>query len=698
MTLLAVKSRWRVENRWDRKAAESLTPLQGLRYRSNLLGSDRSVANFGGGNTSIKVHELDHMGRDTAVLWVKGSGSDLATMKEADFTGLRLDEMLPLMGQASMSDEEMIAYLSRCQIEPSMPRSSIETLLHAFIPYPHVDHTHADATNMIACADNGEQLARECFGDDMIWIPYVRPGFSMSKQIGELIRQKPTAKLVLLGKHGLVTWGQTGEESYTRTMDVINQAADFVADRSGGRPAFGGSLVPPPDSGRQQDIIAAVLPTLRGAVSHQQAKILLVDTSEDIMEFVCGANSKALSQVGAACPDHLIRTKMRPVWIDFDIEHDSVETLKQRVVAGIGAFADWYKAYFARNKNALGTPDDAMFDPNPRVVLIQGLGLVGVGQDIKAAGLSRDFYHRALPVMLGADALGGYVSLSEEESFAIEYWPMELYKLQKAPPPRELGGMVALITGGAGGIGQAAADALVSKGACVIVADVDGAGAARVAESLDGQGRGVTMDVASEADVEAGVRTAVMAYGGVDIVVSNAGLASSAPVEETTIELWDRNYDVLTKGYFLVSREAFKVLKQQGIGGSIVFVASKNALAPGKNASAYSSAKAAELHLARCLAEEGGSSGIRVNCVNPDAVIQRSRIWDSAWKEERAQAYGIKPDELEEFYRQRNTLKLSILPEDVASAIVFFSSPRQSGKSTGNILNVDGGVPGSYPR
>ena len=339
-----------------------------------------------------------------------------------------------------------------------------------------------------------------------------------------------------------------------------------------------------------------------------------------------------------------------------------------------------------------------MFDPYPRVVLIAGLGMIGVGQDYKAASLSRDFCHRAIAVIDGADSLDTYVSLTEEESFAVEYWPLELYKLAQAPKPKELAGRIALVTGGAGGIGRATVDTLAAQGACVVVADLDTQGAEAVASELGPVAVAAAMDATREGEVATAFRTAVLSFGGVDIVVSNAGLASSAPIEETTVELWDRNHNVLSKGYFLVSREAFRILKQQGMGGSIIFVASKNALAPGKNASAYSTAKAAELHLARCLAEEGGASGIRVNSVNPDAVLQGSKIWGSAWREERAKAYGIKPEELEDYYRQRNTLKVNILPDDIANAILHFASSQRSGKSTGNILNVDGGVPLSYPR
>jgi rhamnulose-1-phosphate aldolase/alcohol dehydrogenase len=686
------------KNLWDDEVAGSLSPLQALRYRSNLLGRDRAVANFGGGNTSIKVRERDHTGREIDVLYVKGSGSDLASMTEKDFTGLRLAEVLPAMSREHMTDEEMVAYLGRCQIEPSMPRSSIETLLHAFVPFPHVDHTHADATNMIACAAQGERLARACFGDEVIWIPYIRPGFTTSKQVGEAVSNNPDAKLVLLAKHGLITWGDTGYESYERTIAAINKAAEFVAQHSDGRLPFGGQGATLPPTEEQEDLLAAVLPALRGAVSKENPKILLTDTSDDVMEFVCGKDSAKLSQVGAACPDHLIRTKMRPLWVPFDPATDSADALRERVVEEAARYADWYRSYFDRNKGNLGTVDEDRFDPYPRIVLIEGLGAAGIGPDIKAAGLSRDFLHRAIAVMGGANAIDEFVSLTEEESFAVEYWPLELYKLKMAPKPRELAGRIAMVTGGAGGIGGAIVAALAGEGACVVVADLDTEGAKRSVEELGPAGKSVHVDVSYERDVACALSTAVLAYGGVDIVVSNAGLASSAPIEETSVELWDRNHDVLAKGYFLVAREAFKVLKRQGMGGSIIFIASKNALAPGKNASAYSSAKAAELHLARCLAEEGGASGIRVNSINPDAVLHGSKIWGSKWREERARAYGIKPEELEDYYRQRNTLKVAILPEDVASALMFFASDRRSGKSTGNILNVDGGVPVSYPR
>jgi rhamnulose-1-phosphate aldolase/alcohol dehydrogenase len=689
------------ENLWDSQRAQGLSELETLAYRSNLLGADRAVANFGGGNTSTKAKEKDHAGREVDVLWVKGSGTDLATIRAEQFTGLILDEVLPLEERSEMSDKEMVSYLAACQLRPDMPRGSIETLLHAFVSYPHVDHTHPDAINMICCAEGGEELARKCFGEEAVWIAYIRPGFTLSKQVGEAVRNNPNARFILLAKHGLVTWGETHEESYGRTIEAINRAAEFVASRAG--EPFGGRSVEPLRPERREALLAEVLPALRGALSSGSKeathKILRVDyTSEDVLEFVCGRDSRELSQVGAACPDHLVRTKVKPLWVDFDPEKEGADELRAKLREATSRYREEYEAYYARNRGRNPQGEAPMFDPNPRVVMIPGVGLVGAAHNAKEANLSRDFAYRAINVMRGAQALGGYISLTEEESFAVEYWPLELYKLAQAPPPRELAGRVAFVTGGAGGIGSAVARSLASEGACVVACDLDEEGAREVAEGLPQPGIAARADVTDEGEVVAAYRRAILEYGGVDVVVSNAGLASSAPIEETSVEMWDKNHAVLAKGYFLVSREAFKIMKEQGLGGSLIFVASKNAMAAGKNASAYSSAKAAELHLARCLAEEGGPERIRVNTVNPDAVLSGSKIWGSSWREERAAAYGIKPDELEEHYRKRNVLKVNVLPENIADAVLHFASEARSSRSTGNVLNVDGGVKDSYPR
>jgi rhamnulose-1-phosphate aldolase/alcohol dehydrogenase len=685
-----------VSNDWNEgEAAQAETTLQQVVFASHLLGSNRALANFGGGNTSAKGTAPDHLGREIPAIWVKGSGSDLATMTDRDFTPLKLDEVEPLFEREEVSDEDMVAYLARCQLDPAAPRSSIETLLHAFIPAAHVHHTHPDAINAIACAEGGRELISECFGDRAAWIDYIRPGFTLARQVGTAVREKSGLDLVVLGKHGLVVWGDSAREAYERTVAVCNEAADFVDSRAAERGRFGG---PGAGAGRdisqRQSVLDQVLPALRGAVSSQRSKVLLSDLSESVVEFVDSVDAPSLTSIGAACPDHLVHTKRLPLWVPYDHSSDSIETLIERLRSGAEGYRAEYRRYFEENAEA----DEVMTDPDPRVVLIQNVGLVAVAPAVKNATISRDLYHRAIEVMAGASAISGFVSLTASESFAVEYWPLELYKLSLAPPPGELQGKVAFVTGAAGGIGRAVLGSMADAGAIVVGFDRDAEGAADAMAPYGASGLGSTGDVTSEQAVADAFRDAVRSFGGVDIVISNAGIASSAPIAETTVDEWDRNQDVLGTGYFLVAREAFRVLEQQGTGGSIVFVSSKNSLVAGPNASAYSSAKALELHLARCLAAEGGSLGIRVNTVNPDAVLQGSRIWDSSWREERASAYGIEPDQLEEHYRKRTILGVNVKPGDVADAVLHFASPARSGKSTGNILNVDGGVAAAFPR
>ena len=482
-----------IENRWDPARVADADELGALVYRSNLLASDRSVVNFGGGNTSVKVRQPDHTGREVTVMWVKGSGSDLVSIEASGFAGLRLDEILPLLERDAMSDEQMVAYLARCQLDPTMPRPSIETLLHAFTPAPHVDHTHPDAIGAIVGAVDGERLAEECFGDDAVWVPYIRPGFALSKLVADAVSEHPEAKLVLLAKHGLVVWGATAVESYASTLDAINRAAAFVAERSNGEP-FGGPARAPLEDERRLDLLAAVLPALRGALGVDGPRVLQVDNSPEVIEFVCGRDAHELSQVGAACPDHLVHTKRRPVWIEFDPDQDDATVLQERLVEQVRAFQQREQEYFER----YSAEGDTLLDPSPRVVLIEGVGLVSAGRTLKAARLSRDLYLRAIAVMRGASGLGGFVSLNDEESYAIEFWPLELYKLSLAPPAREFQGAVALITGAAGGIGSAAAHAFVAEGGCVVVSDIDGEGALADAAAIGDTVVAVTTDVTDE--------------------------------------------------------------------------------------------------------------------------------------------------------------------------------------------------------
>jgi rhamnulose-1-phosphate aldolase/alcohol dehydrogenase len=564
-----------------------------------------------------------------------------------------------------------------------------------------VDHTHPDAIIALACAARGEAAAREVFGENMAWVNYIRPGFDLSKQIGLAIRDNPNASCVIMGKHGLVTWGPDGETSYANAIAAIQKAEDAL-EASQKRVFTGVDVAPKPDEQRKE-IVAQVLPLLRGLVGNKRKQVVLFDDGPSVLKFVGTAAAKEWSQIGAACPDHLVHTKRLPLWVDWDGE--DIEKLKGGLREGLSRYQSNYVEYF---KTFSKDANVAMFDPSPRVILVPGLGMFNVGRDATAADVSRQLYARAIAVMeltsrVDSDASGiSFVSLSAEESFNIEYWPLELYKLSLRPAERELAGRVALVTGGASGIGKAIAQKLAKEGAHVVIADIALDGAQAVADEIcqsNGFKRAVAVkcNVTREDEVVRAFKVAAAAFGGVDIVVNNAGIATSNPIEDTTLEEWQRNMDILATGYFLIAREAFKQMKQQARGGSIIFIGSKNSVYAGKNASAYSAAKAAELHLARCLAEEGGASGIRVNTVLPDAVLQGSNIWNSAWKEARAKNYGIKAEELDEYYRSRTTLKVNIFPEDIAEAVFFFASDRAL-KTTGAMMTVDGGVPAAYGR
>ncbi|GIV02600.1 MAG: putative oxidoreductase YuxG [Fimbriimonadales bacterium] len=666
---------------WDDELASTLSGIELLVYRSRLLAADRSVVNIYGGNTSSKTTEQDHLGRPTRVLWVKGSGSDLADCTERSFACLKLEEVLPLREREAMTDEEMVAHLARCAFDVGRPRQSIETLLHAFCPFAEVDHTHPDAILALACSVRGEEAAREVFGEEMVWIDYIRPGFELSKRVALALEERPTARCVILAKHGLVTWGDTAKACYENTLACIERAEDAL--REANRRLWAGA-------GESLSLDPYEwLPVLRGALGKSRRVVLKCITEERARMMVDTPAAKDLAARGAACPDHLVHTRRTPLWLDVRTEAD----WQGEILEAVAAFEREYRAYFER----FADEGVEMFDPIPRVVLVPGFGFVTAGRDEKQADVSAQLYHRAIEVMEGAEAMGGFTSLTEEESFAIEYWPLELYKLQQRPAPGEFEGAIAVVFGGGSGIGRATCGRLHRAGAHVLVADRNEDAARQVAESLAERAHAIVCDVTEESQVEQAFREAVSRWGGVDVVVCSAGIASSAPIEETTLEEWNRNMDVLARGCFLPAREAFRVWRRQGTGGSLVFVTSKNALAAGKNASAYSAAKAAAQHLARCLAEEGGPIGVRVNCVLPDAVIEGSSIWSSSWREERAKAYEIRPEELEEFYRKRNTLQVSIFPADVAEAIAFLCSDR-SAKTTGCLLTVDGGVASAYPR
>ncbi|MEM5009829.1 bifunctional aldolase/short-chain dehydrogenase [Niallia taxi] len=688
-----VKSLWQEE-----QAAKLAQGLDELVYRSNLIGTDRAVCNWGGGNTSMKTTVKDFRGRDVEVMWVKGSGSDLATMKAHNFTSLNLDDIRPLLEKAEMPDEEMVEYLSHCMIDSKHPRASIETLLHAFLPFKHVDHTHPDAIISLCCADNGKQIAEEIYGNRFVWVPYIRPGFTLSKMIAEGVKNNPNAELVLMEKHGLVVWGDTAKESYEKTIAIINEAESYINRKIETNQVFGGAKYEALSNADAEEILAAIMPIIRGAVSEEKKMLLTYDRGEDVLEFVNSHDVKSLSQVGAACPDHLVHTKMVPLYVEWDPSTKDIGLLKEEVKKGIAAFKQAYIAYFDRNKNE----GDQIFETAPRVILIPGIGMINTGKNVAMSKVSGALYHRAIAVMKGATALGEFVSLNENESFNVEYWPLELYKLSLAPKEAEFSRKVAFVTGGAGGIGSETCRLLASEGAHVVLADLNLEGAEKIAAEINelyGEERAlaVKMDVTSEQAVQEAYKKTALTFGGVDIIVNNAGLATSSPFDETTLQEWNLNMNVLGTGYFLVAREAFKQMKEQALGGSMVFIGSKNSVYAGKNAAAYSAVKAMETHLARCIAAEGGEFGIRVNSVLPDAVLQGSAIWGSRWREERAAAYGIEPDQLEDHYRKRTTLLVNIYPKDIAEAISYFASSKAE-KTTGCMITVDGGVPAAFTR
>lgn len=692
----------RLENLWDDARAKGMSESEKLLYRSNLLGSDKRVTNYGGGNTSAKVMERDPLtGAMVEVLWVKGSGGDIGSMKMDGFSTLYMDKLRALKGlyRGLAHEDEMVGYLPHCTFNLNPRAASIDTPLHAFVPRRHVDHVHSDAIIAIAASVNSKALTAEIFGDSIGWLPWKRPGFELGLWLEKFAVENPTARGCVLESHGLFTWADDAKDCYLTTLDVINTAAAWLEAKTAGKPAFGGQVRPTLAAEDRRAVAARLMPAIRGMISKDRHKVGHFDDSPAVLEFLGSAMLETLAPMGTSCPDHFLRTKIAPLVVAFDPAKPDVEATLASLAPAVEAYRADYAAYHARCRH----PDSpALRDPNAVVYLVPGVGMITFALDKATARISGEFYVNAINVMRGASGVSTYQGLPEQEAFDIEYWLLEEAKLQRMPKPKSLAGRVALVTGGAGGIGSATAERLLAEGACVMLADIDEAALGATADQLAKRHgrdvvRTVRMDVTQEADIAAAFAAISVEFGGIDILVSNAGIASSAPVEETTLALWNRNMDILSTGYFLVSRDAFRLLRTQGIGGSVVFVASKNGLAASPNASAYCTAKAAEIHLARCLALEGAEAGIRVNVVNPDAVLRGSKIWSGEWLDQRAATYKTDKDGLEEMYRQRSLLKRSVLPEDIAEGVYFLASDL-SAKSTGNILNVDAGNKESFTR
>lgn len=700
--MLDKRSGSRLANLWDDAKAEGMSDPELLVYRSNTLGSDKRVTNYGGGNTSSKVWQKDPLtGEEIEVLWVKGSGGDSASIKLDGFATLYMDKLRALKGlyRGVEHEDEMVGYLPHCTFNLNPRAASIDTPLHAYVPKACVDHMHPDAIIAVAAAKDSKAITKEIFGDAIGWLPWKRPGFELGLWLEKFCLDNPEAKGVVLESHGLFTWGDTPKECYETTISVINQAIEWFERRSEGVAIFGGEAVQSLDAPARRAIAAKLMPRIRGLISEKSHKLGHFDDQPAVLEFVNSKDLRPLAALGTSCPDHFLRTKIRPLVIEFDPATPDIDAVIARLADDIAEYRVGYQAYYDACKHA---DSPAMRDPNAVVYLMPGVGMFTFAGDKATARISGEFYVNAINVMRGASTVSSYVGLPAQEAFDIEYWQLEEAKLQRLPKPKALAGQIALVTGGAGGIGRATANRLLREGACVVLADIDDAALASANDELSkafGKDfvRPVRIDVTSEEQVLSGFAETVVEFGGVDILVSNAGLASSAPIEETTLALWNKNMDILSTGYFLVSREAFRLFRTQKIGGNVVFVASKNGLAASPNASAYCTAKAAEIHLARCLALEGAEAQIRVNVVNPDAVLRGSKIWTGEWKEQRAAAYKMSTDDLEEHYRSRSMLKRSVFPEDIAEAIYFFASD-MSAKSTGNIVNVDAGNAQSFTR
>jgi len=684
-------------SRWSDADAAGKSPEDLLLYRSNLLGSDLTVTNFGGGNTSAKLDERDPLTGETAkVLWVKGSGGDIGSMKLDGFSTLYLDKFRAIekLYRGVEHEDEMVGYLPHCTFNLNPRAASIDTPLHGLLPFAHVDHVHPDAIIALAASAGGEAATKAIWKGAIGWLPWRRPGFELGVNIRDYVADNPGLRGVMLAGHGIICWAEDSKACYENTIALIADAAAYLNSRLEGRPAFGGQAVRPLPAEQRAAVAARLMPRLRGLMTGARGKLGHFSDDAEALEFVGSNDFLRLAAIGTSCPDHFLRTKIAPLTLDPAKLEDEAY-----LAQALADYRDGYAAYYGR---CARPSDPAMRDANPVVVLVPGVGRITFAADKTTARLAGEFYGNAINVMRGAEALGGYVGLPEQEAFDIEYWALEEAKLQRMPKPKPMVGKVALVTGGAGGIGAATAARLMADGACVMLVDRDGGALDEVRAGFQQQYgkdvvRSAVCDVTDEAQVIAAFADCAREFGGLDVFVANAGIASSAPIVETTVALWTKNYDVLALGYFLTSREAIKLMAPQK-NGSIVFIGSKNGLAAATGASAYASAKAAALHLARCLALECAPMGIRVNSVNPDAVIRGSRIWDGDWRKERAGAHGIDPGaELEEHYRKRSMLKRDVLPEDVAEAVFFFAS-EVSAKSTGNMLNVDAGNAQAFTR
>lgn len=707
MSAISVTKFKHVSYLWDeKKAAELKGDEVGLLiYRSNLLGADLRLTNYGGGNTSCKVISKDPLtGKETEVMWIKGSGGDIGTLKKSGLAALYVERLnnLENVYRGLEYEDEMVELFNHCIYDLSSKAPSIDTPLHGFLPFKHIDHLHPDAAIAIAAAKDGKRITQELFNGTVGWVEWQRPGFDLGLKLRACLQENPGIRGIMLGSHGLFTWGDTAYESYVNTLEVVEKCAAYLEENYGKRrPVFGGVKIKSIEKQERLQQAAALAPVLRGFCSSQNRMIGHFTDDDRVLEFINSKDLDKLAPMGTSCPDHFLRTKISPLVLDLKPDEDlsDVKSVKAKIQPAVEAYRSMYKAYYEKCKHP-NSP--AIRDANPVVILYPGVGMFTFAKDKQTARVAAEFYVNAINVMKGAEAVSEYTSLPRQEAFNIEYWLLEEAKLQRMPKPKALSGKIALVTGSAGGIGKAIARKFAEEGACVVLSDKDPNRLKEANEEFkklfgkDAYAQ-AQMDVTSAADIAEAMKTAALAFGGVDIVVNNAGLSISKSLTEHSEKDWDLLYDVLVKGQFLVTQGAATIMQKQALGGDVLNIVSKNALVSGPNNAGYGSAKAAQLHLSRLNAAELGADKIRVNVINPDAVIADSNIWAGGWAEGRAKAYGVKVEELPEFYAKRTLLNEIILPEDIANACFAFVGGLLK-KSTGNMLNVDGGVAMAFAR
>ncbi|HMB62799.1 MAG TPA: bifunctional aldolase/short-chain dehydrogenase [Eudoraea sp.] len=699
---MEVKNFKHVDYLWEEQKAAALGDDQVAQflYRSNILGADLRITNYGGGNTSCKTVEKDPLtNKEVEVMWIKGSGGDIGTLTRAGIAGLYTERLRNLKNIYKGLDDEdrMVGLFEHCIYDLDSRAPSIDTPLHGLLPFKHIDHLHPDALIAVAAAKDSKKVTEEIWGDTMGWVPWQRPGFDLGLQLEKCLNDQPGIRGIVLGSHGLFTWGDTSYECYMNSLEVIEMASAYIEKKTREKGSiFGGQKVQSLTVEERREKAAQLLPLLRGLCSSENRMIGHFTDADVVLEYINSNDLERLAPMGTSCPDHFLRTKIQPLVLDLDQNEDlsNPGAVLKKLEPSFEQYRQEYKDYYEQCKR---DNSPAMRDPNPVIIIYPGVGMFSFAKNKQTTRVASEFYINAINVMRGAEAITEYTSLPRQEAFDIEYWLLEEAKLQRMPKEKPLSGKVAVVTGAGGGIGKAIADKLAAEGANVVLTDI---AEDRLKEAVAPFARDVASyavcDVTKSESVSEAFKSACIEFGGVDIVVHSAGLAISKPLEETTEKDWDILQDVLVKGQFELARQGVAIMRLQGLGGDFISIASKNGLVSGPNNVGYGTAKAAQQHMARLLAAELGGDKIRVNTVNPDGVIVGSKIWEGDWAEGRARAYGITVEELPAHYAKRNLLNEIIYPEDIANGV--FACVAILDKTTGNIINVDGGMANAFVR